>query len=312
MTLVVARQVDNEVYVIGDTKFSEHEEGNWSETKKYIGGLKVVLLAPGICVGFAGVVEIARRAIQGFYDQQINLFDKNLLIEYFLQHHRQAAENGAQTDFVIAVIAEANEQPGTYLKEIFRIADSQVYWENEATQIGDKIAFNNFQEFFHRGCKNANMPTFQISKLGTKELPLFHHSLSTAMSAMQGVIDNTKIHSVDGFCTVVISDGDQFRYVEYIQIRGTPKSVRNESGAPVTFGGAAEGSDHKHVGIFSGIGHGIFPVYSITGRFGLIYQPEKSFEPTIIRNCTAEEFCIEVKEELSIAHQKALAYQNRL
>jgi hypothetical protein len=148
--------------------------------------------------------------------------------------------------------------------------------------------------------------------LCTKKHLAFHHSLSSAMSAMQGVIDNSKISNVDGFSTVVVSEEDQFKYIEYLQIRGTPIPVNGEPSAPMRFGGAAEGSDHKHVGMYSAAGHGIFPVYSITGYFGLIYQPEKSFVPTIIRSCTEAEFCAKVEECISDAHQRVLAYQNQI
>ena len=312
MTLVVARQVNNEVYIVGDTKFTGPLDSVWSESRKYIGGLKVVLLTPGLCVGFAGNVEIARDAIQGVYDEDVNLFDKNHAIEHFLKHHRHSMEKSSTTDFIIAGIVECYEQPGTFLKEIFRIADSKVYWENETTHIGDRDAFNCFQEDFHHGSQKQNVPTFEVSKLGTKERPAFNQALSAAMHAMQGVIDNPKVLSVDGIRTVVISEEDQFKYVEYLQIRGTPLPVRNEPGAPVSFGDAAEGSDHKHVGMFAAVGHGIFPVYSITGHFGLIYHPEECFEPTIIRNCTQEEFRVRVEERISVAHQRALTYQTRL
>ena len=60
MTLIVARQVNDEIYIVGDTKFSD---SRLSEAARYRGGLKIVVLAPGLCVGFAGNVEFASDAI---------------------------------------------------------------------------------------------------------------------------------------------------------------------------------------------------------------------------------------------------------
>lgn len=311
MTLLVARQVNNEIYIVADTKFDDGGNSTRSESKKYIGGLKVVLLTPGLCVGFAGNTEIARNAIQGLYDSSVNLFDKNQAIEHFLKQHVLSVTLGRadETEFVVAVIVECHERPGTFLKEIFRIADSKVYWDNETTHIGDRNAFGCFQEAFHNGSTNLNAPTVEMVRIGSEERPGFDQSLSAAMRAMQNVIDSANIPCVDGIRTVVISEENQFRYLEYIQIRGNLIPVRNTPSSPVSFGGAAEGSDHKHVGMFSVVGYGIFSVYSITGCFGLIYHPEQCFEPEVCRNCTLEEFRFRVEEVISVVHQRALDYQ---
>lgn len=313
MTLVVARQINKEVYIVGDTKFAPHAYKDLSQSSQYIGGLKVVILAPGLCVGYAGNTEIARNALQGVYDQEVNLFDKNAAIEHFLKHHVESVRRGTdlETDFIVVVIVELNEQPGEFQKEIFRIANSKVHWENEASHIGDSGAFGYFQEVFVDGRKERDTPIFEISRLGTGAHPEFHQSLSAAMNAMQATIDSPGVGSVDGIRTVVISEGNQFRYVESIQVRGTPIPVRNELGSPVSFGGAEEGSDHKHIGMFSALGHGVFPVYWYTGRFGVIYCSEQSIEPTIFRDCSLDDFRLKVQEQVSGAHRTALACQAR-
>ena len=311
MSLIIARQIAGEIYIVGDTKSSVIESKGWPSVRQYLGCLKVILLSPGLCVGFAGNIEIARNAIQGIYDKDVNLFDKNLAIEYFLEHHKASIDREDTTDFIIASIIEKRDQLGMFEKELFRIADSNVYWENTTTHIGDIDAFHKFQKVSHGITRVTPIPTFEISKLGNKERPDFDRSLTTAMNAMQHVIDDINIPSVDGIRTVVISEEDQFRYVEYVQLKGNPIPVRNEPGSPLTFGGAAEGSDHKHVGLLSSVGHGIFPVYSITGKFGVIYQPEVCFEPQIESNCTLDDFCIKVENRKKIAHQRALEYQSR-
>lgn len=311
MTLVVARQINNEVYLLADTKYIPTIESATSSSHSYKGGLKLVILTPGLCVGFAGNTEFSRRAMEGIYDKEVNLFDKNQVIKYFLDFHLASQNDDNTTDFIIALILECDDKNGGYIKEIFKIANSKVNWENVTAYIGDSDAYSCFQEILHEGNKKLNVPTFEITSLGINERPAFNQSLSNAMHAMQGVIDNTNVLTVDGIRTVVISDKDQFRYVEYIQIRGIPIPVNNESNAPVSFGGVAEGSYHKHVGMYSAVGHGIFPVYWITGGFGVIYNPEKCFEPAIFSNITQDDFRLMVEDKIAEAHQRALNYQNR-
>lgn len=309
MTLIVARQVDGDVYIVGDTKFSDAAK---SEKDQYIGGLKVILLTPGLCVGFAGDVSTARNAIQGIYDRDVNLFDKNLVLEYFLDHHRQSHPGSAdETTFIVVVICEIEDQPGKYVSEIFRIANSEVNWEDQTSYIGESDAFGLFQKASHGGTTKSEVPTLEISRVGGKPRPNFDASLSNALRAMQVVIDDPTSLTVDGYRTVVISEDGQFKYVEYVLVKGQIIPLGAQPRAPISFGGAPEGSDIKHVGMLTAIGIGIFPVYSITGWFGLIYRPEINFEPVSVRNCSLDEFRLQVELQISIASERALAYESR-
>jgi hypothetical protein len=181
---------------------------------------------------------------------------------------------GSETDFIVATIAESSEQTSLFTKEIFRIANSAVSCENETAYIGESEAFNCFQQQFHQGRLPANVPTLTISRIGNIEHAGFDQSLSTALNAMQGVIDSPRISSVDGIRTVVISEEGQFKYCQDIVVRGTPIPINSEPNTPISFGGVAEGSDIKQTGIFTAIGLGVFTVYWITGNVGLIYHPD--------------------------------------
>jgi len=127
----------------------------------------------------------------------------------------------------------------------------------------------------------ANVPTLTISRIGNIEHTGFDQSLSTALNAMQGVIDSPRISSVDGIRTVVISEEGQFKYCQDIVVRGTPIPINSEPNTPISFGGVAEGSDIKQTGIFTAIGLGVFTVYWITGNVGLIYPPDGQHEQPI-------------------------------
>jgi hypothetical protein len=318
MSLIVARYIDDEVFAVADTKFSIPAENDSrlnsegyraNQSKEYIGGLKIILLNPGLFVGFAGNVDFAKNAIEHIYDKGINLFDKNQMIDYFLDHHKKST---GETDFIVGVIVEKDGEADSFEKEIFKISNNQVIWEKHAAHIGDEEAFSKFQECFHNGKNNNSIPTFEICHLGDKEISGFHRNLTKSMAAMRSVIEDSQISAVDGVSTVVISEGNQFRYVEYVQVRGNPIPITNQPNSPISFGGASSGADEKHVGIFSGVGHGVFPVYYMTGKFGVIYHPESSFEPIICNYRSSEDFIESVKSRIDGAHEKVLKYQNRI
>ncbi|SFM40041.1 hypothetical protein [Nitrosomonas communis] len=309
MSLIVARQINDEIFVIADTKFTVNGADTTTQAEQYIGGLKVVILAPGLFVAFAGNIEYARQAIERIYDKGLFLFDKNQVIDYFLYHHNRAEH---QTDFIVGVIVEKRDNPAFFEKELFKIANGKVQWEKQVTHIGDIDAYSKFQSFFHSEENKSPVPTFEISRLGKNKIPEFHAHLAKSMNAMMQVIDDPNISSIDGIRTVVISEENQFYYIEYLQVRGNPIPIRNEPNSPVYFGGAAEGSDIKHVGLYTGIGLGIFPVFFESGKFGLIYHPESSFKPTILRCNSENEFLEYVKKSITIAHERALLYQERV
>jgi hypothetical protein len=129
---------------------------------------------------------------------------------------------------------------------------------------------------------------------------------------MQAVIDNANVKTVDGIRTDVVSEDNQFKYVQYILVKGTPIALTKEVGSPISFGGVAEGSDIKQIGAFSAAGLGIFPVYWITGGVGLIYHPEECFKPTLINGSNQDEFNLLVKEKTNVANRRALEFQVRL
>lgn len=308
MSLIVTRQINDEIFVVADTKFTVNETDTKTQAEQYIGGLKVVILAPGLFVAFAGIVEYARKAIERIYDKGLFLFDKNQVIDYFLSHHNRASH---QTDFIVGVIVEERDNPASFEKEFFKIANGEVQWEKQVAHIGDEDAYSKFQSYFHSDENKSPIPTFEISRLGKNQIPEFHSHLAKSMEAMMQVIDDPDISAIDGIRTVVISEENQFRYTEYLQIRGKPIPIRNEPNSPVYFGGAAEGSDIKHVGLYTGIGHGVFPIFFESGKFGIIYHPENSFKPTILRCNSKDEFLEQVKKRITIAHERALLYQER-
>lgn len=312
MTLVVARKVNNEIIIVGDTKITNDHK---PQAAQYIGGLKIVLLAPGLCVAFAGDVAEARDAIEGIYSKNINLFDKNSAIDYFLSRHRESLRKGGdrRTDFIVASICDPVDASGEFEKEIFRIANSNVEWGSDVYQIGDGSAFDRYQRILH-GEKPIQMHTsFEITRLGNVARPGFDDAVHAAMSAIQGVIIDPECVTVDGYRTGVVSDENGFRYLQTFRFDGNSLPINLEDGKvhPIISGGAPEGVDIKITGVLVEIGYGIYPLYSITGNFGVIYQPEISFEPKIYSNISRDEFELIVHQMMLLEQAKVLTYQSR-
>jgi hypothetical protein len=303
MTLVVARQIDGDIYFVADTKFSAVEHMSTSSADQYIGGLKLVILNPAVCVAFAGNTAIAQDAIQGIYSKAIDHFDKNEVINYFLSHHRRSLDLGPnnEVDFVLAFSLET--AAGEYLKELFRIAGGEVHWDNEATYVGDHAAFELFQTAFHDEHAIPDGPMFQLTRLGSESRPALDAHLTAALRAMQVVIDSTSIASVDGIRTAVVSEEGRFHYVTGVMLRGTPTPVCANPGSSLTFGEAADGSDHKQVGVGASPNCAVMGVYSYTGRFGIVYRPVTDFRPLIVRGCSLEQFQEKLGDARSTAEQ---------
>jgi hypothetical protein len=309
MTLVVARQIDGEVFLVADTKFTAPAHEGKSNAEQYIGGLKLVLLNPAVCVAFSGNIHFAQNAIQGIYRKNVDLFDKNALIDYFLSHHRLSRDMGAdcEVDFVLAFSLETPN--GAYLKELFSIKDGEVRWDNQATYVGDAKGFDLFQATFHRAQAVADGSVFELTRLGSTARPTFDGQLTSALRAMQVVIDDSSITLVDGLRTAVVSEGGRFRYLATLLLRGTPRPVRAEPNSPVTFGDAASGSDNKYVGIGASPICAVMGAYSYTGRFGIIYRPVIDFEPLIAHDCSIEQFHAEIGRTRQVAEEEFRQYE---
>lgn len=315
MTLVVAGKADQHIFFVGDTKFSDmqfslHERVGF-ETTQYVGGLKVIILSPGICVAFAGNVGFAQSAIEGIYDRSADLLDKTKLLNYFLAVHRKSLQTSESTDFLVATMCEVNGAPGQFDPEIFKIADSKVTVVPSIDHIGDPAAFNSYQQAFHTFAAPTRDPFFGAMPLGDSVLHNFHPMLLKAMEGMRHVINDSSISTVGGIGTVVITDNSQFKYLESATAVGKPKPTQpGVAGSPLHWGSAADGADNRHH--LSVTGLGIFPIYSYTGQFGIIYNPERSFKPKIIHDITFDEFRREVELCCTVLHERALKWQTRV
>jgi hypothetical protein len=323
LSLIVAKKIGKQVFFIGDTKFSyrdplTNKERFYTEAEKYIGGLKVILLTPGLCVAFAGDVDTARQAIEGVYEKDVNLFDKNQAIEYFLKSHLESLKSGSPehvTDYIVGTICSLESNSADYVEEIFKISDGTVTWDSPVAWIGDSSAFGRYQSSFQTSARTVEKgrAEFEIISFGKELSSELAESVSKNMRVFQEVITDPASCTVDGLRTLVFSTQGGFRYREYVLFNGIPRPVLPGGvGSPINFGGAAEGTNAMHVGLMTGEGHAVFPVYYYSGRFGIVYNPTISFDPIKLVNIDIEDFKRAVNEQINAQHCRALAYQDRI
>ena len=282
MTLVVARRHEERIYIVSDTKFTPEIVGGGRGQTPFIGGLKIVVLHPGVAIAFAHNVESARQAIEGIHSGGVDLFNKDTVLNYFLDHHRRSVQRGsyATVEFIAAFELDTRDS------ELFLIKNGEVAWV-DAGYIGSPIAYNSFLHHEHQ--------------LAAMVVPT-SWPLGVATQALNAVIRDTTpdFQDVDGFVIALRQSTDNgFVFAHRVSVEGRPVAVHSGPVAPVTFGGAPAGANEWTIGSSPGDRFGVLTAFCHTGSFGIIYRPALNFEPRIVRNCTAMSLVNESMQEVS-------------
>ena len=267
--------------MVGDTKFTPKNFGERDGQRQFIGGLKVVVLHPGAVIAFADNTVLARQAIEGIHSREVNLFDKNAVIDYLLGHHQRSLqrEDREMVEFMAAFALN------DLTSELFLIKNGAVECV-DAGYIGSSIAYNSFLQHEHRFAATLEAPP----------------PLEIAMRALDAVIRDSDpaLQTVDGFTVGLQQSADNgFCYVQRVTVEGLPTPVHAKPMAPVTFGGAPAGANEWTMGSSPGNAFGVLTAFCHTGSFGIIYRPALNFEPRIIQNCTATGLLNESMQEVN-------------
>jgi hypothetical protein len=314
LTLVVALLINNEIFVVADTKFTTPHEGKplssrrniVTQAEQYFGGLKVIILFPGLFVAFANEISFAKAAIEKIYDKKINLINKDRAIDYFFDQH---CRSQSQTDFILGFICNSDDSTENFEKEIVKISEGYIERGKNVAYIGDKDAFTKFQNYSLLKELKHPSPNFTLRRLGKESNPDFQQNLVDSIRAIDQVIRDPEIPTVDGICTTLTSENDEFRYTESVEFFGKPIPIKKEPNSSVYFGGAAEGSDNRQIGAYLVPGVGVFSVFLDSGKFGVIYNPVESFNPEVFHCNSMEEFAKLIKERTDKAIEKIKIYQ---
>ena len=249
MTLVVVRrnEGDERIYMVGDTKFTHAFPDGRDGQSDFIGGLKIVVLHPGVAIAFAHNTRNAQQAIEGIHSCGVNLFDKKAVLDYFLSHHLCSLDQGddAMVEFIAAF--ELNDQTS----ELFLVKNGEAKYV-DAGYIGSSIAYNRFLHHEQQLAGSSPTPPF----------------LANAMQALDAVIgdSNLALRDVDGFVIGLRQSADEgFHYVQRVTVEGCPTPISTAPLAPVTFGGAPEGANEWSIGSSPGDRYGVLTAFCHTG-----------------------------------------------
>ncbi len=285
MTLIVGRIIDEKIYIESDTKITDESA---AKVNPLLGTLKIIIIHPFICVTFAGKLYFAEKAIKEIFShEKLRIQD---ILDILLSNNNESivSSNGdinLETDFVLAFIE--NKKP-----RIFKIKGGKIEGDANSFWLGDKDAFNSYQEDFHE-LKDKNIPIRDCMR-----------------NAFKSVIDNESIESVGNFqISVNINDeicpGEKvFLYSMKTEIsvleKQSIKCAEANKPYPVplgTTGGGAFGISYL-VSVSPNL-HGV-ALHFLYGNFGVLFCPQISFQGVIIRNVNGKEFVLEIKKRYNL------------
>lgn len=287
MTLVVARIVNNDVFVIGDSKLTNASGGPIRSPLQ--GTLKIQVLNPNFCMAFAG--EVRPSTIEGLniISKKYSVNANEVILDKLLDLHNR---NDQQLDFIIATASPA--------PAIFKISQGDLLENLQTAFIGDFIAFNAYQERFHQ---EEHVENFERTKLWVLRLPDHEGAnqdiFSKMCRAMRNVIHDARIPSVGDFLLPVTSTTDGFNYMHYVDIDAPPQ-ISNPGWNTVRFGTAGEGGYSIVALSPKTSGVRALGIHFFQGNFGAFFAPDFSFTPLIYRNTNRSQFIEVIKSRFEI------------
>ncbi|MCK5311852.1 MAG: hypothetical protein KAJ62_07075 [Desulfobacteraceae bacterium] len=279
MTLVVARIVEENIYIESDSKITDER---LVRSDPLCGLLKTLILHPFICVSFAGNVHFAELALKKFFDQRIG--DINILLSMLREIN---LESDNSTDFIVATILGR-------VPRLFKVSDGTVTKDIEHAWIGDHEGFEIYQKETH-----------SIDD----DIPL----KDKMQKAFRSVIDNSDLTTIGDFHISTslnhkINPGHPvFLHDLKIEIDITePQTIRFKKKSepqPIPLGTTAGGSHGiSYLNTVSPEFHGV-AIHFTHGNFGVLFCPQLDLKGIIINNVKGRDFVDKINYEFNIPLQ---------
>lgn len=291
MSLVVAHATDDGPRVVSDTRIT-FPGGPRSSFKT--GSLKAVTLTPQIAVCLAGDVHLGMRGIRAagaLLGAGAAMSDVVVALTELTADERRVVE------FLVA------EGPGR--PQITRIASGRVEAALSTAWIGDRAAFERFQQAWH----TEEEPSWEPLLAGP---PASTVTMSRLQRAMRAVIDDPAVESVDDFCVPVAYKEAGFEYLgsAFVHVGrdfALPPGIVDMAAAmirPVEEGGyAVSVVEPEHPGT-PALGLS-FPV----ARLGMLYLPLRFDRAEVLTDVSPNDFRRVVLERYGVAmHDPLLRY----
>jgi len=205
MTLVVAQATDDGPRIVSDTRLTFPEDRPPfppRPTKGFKAGmLKSIVVQRDTVVCFAGEVDDALEAIRYVARELQHGEPLDGLLPHLQAVAQAVASNPRRDDLEFIV---ATNQPASQLT---RVRCNSIERGLDSAWIGNHGAFERFQEARHAAVE----PSW--AELESK-LPASTREGMRLRQAMQTVIDDPTIESVDDFCVSIVHRHDGFQYLE--------------------------------------------------------------------------------------------------
>lgn len=278
MSLVVARQLSQEIRIISDTKMMSY---NALRQTPIDGGLKCIVLSPCRCVSFVGNASIAENALAPIISGQI--MSREEITSCLLACH---LDMGGETDFLVCETGKGIH--------IDRIADGLLEKDLSTAWIGDANAFARYQASYHLESKTQAIEIEDRFELASR-----------MSAAFRAVIADPIISSVDHFAITVTShpaQEDGFRYLPNAAGSGFEAiSLTNEPTSLLQTLGAEGGSYNYSVLVPLSAGIGAVAVYIREARLGALFFPAHSWRAIRFVGLSINEFIDAVQEQYGIS-----------
>lgn len=292
MSLVVGRIIDNNIFIESDTRITDIKE---VPSEPLSGCLKTIILHPFICMSFAGNIYYAELAIKDSikYIKENKIFNPNDIITILYNYNLLSIEESdndesRETDFVLAIT-------DFKIPILTKIAEGKVECNVNSFWLGDKIAFNYYQEQFHL--------------LRDKEESI----LNCMRNSFQLVIEKDSIETVGDFQISVHTDNKlienhiMFSYTQKIKLdihhKEPIKIEKANKWYAFPLGKAEDGS--YGISYFTSLSpnyHGV-AIHFICGMFGVLFCPQISIDPIVIHKVNSVDFIKRIKGEYNIPMQ---------
>ncbi|HET6771375.1 MAG TPA: hypothetical protein VFH75_07035 [Actinomycetota bacterium] len=192
MSLVVAQATDEGPRIVSDTRVGFPDDRRPSLKT---GTLKAVIVAPGVTVCFAGDVGAGLEGVRGFARE----VDKGRAVAGLVPRLQElASDDRRPVEFVVA--------RGGGGSQLTRIRNSGTERSLQSAWIGDQDAFERFQQ-------ERNMPRDSLQSALESKLPPAARIMHKLRLAMDAVINDPAIKSVDDFCVAVAHRPNGFEYL---------------------------------------------------------------------------------------------------
>jgi len=284
MSLVVAEATEEGPRIVSDTRVG-YIDGRRSNFKT--GTLKAIVLTPEVTICFAGDVGVA---LDGIRHVAARLQAGESLDDLLPTLRELSSDSRKRVEFIVA-----KAETGSMLT---RIREDQIERTLYLAWIGDQTAFERFQEERHRP-----LDEFRLQMMN--KLPPGPRTMSVLGNAMEAVIEDPAIVSVDDFCVRVAAKNGEFNYLEQTFIHvGRDITLKpgddliSKMAHPVEEGGYSVSVVPPAVAGTPALGLN-FP----RARLGMVYVPLQYDVAQVFQDVSPNDFPKVVLDRLGIAMQ---------